>query len=240
MANTQETPKVDPLSTLPFKKNADGSVVFDKDHPPTVTRNGQSVVLGPSLYGKRSDNFGKAFWRPVLNVPSQRTVTIDGTEQVVLTDVGGLLWAGITDVIDTLNSDYRVIFADLQVDATDEKTGELDVDALVASWQDFTAGVAKLQAIIDQLEELNDAQQALVTDEHFGELDDNSVPTAAAMAIKEQLEANSKKIKPLKAKKAEIEARYAKAAEKRKAKKEAKEAAAKAAAGTGVPVLQPA
>jgi hypothetical protein len=198
--------------------------------PVVIERNGQSVTLQLDKFGKKSDFYGQSFLKPVLKTPTIREVEVDGVVQKVLTDISDLLWAGIGDVIDAYNVDVRVIFADIYVDNIDAETGLFDEVSYLAACKDFTAGVAKLSQIDDQLEALFEIQTALIDSPEYGDTDSSGQQTPASLAIEEKLRANNLKIKPLKLKKADITAKYEAASIKRKASKEAKEAKAKAAA----------
>ena len=179
---------------------------------------GKSMTEG--AFGKKSDKFaGKKFWYPDFSM-----------DNVLI----GVEWLGLSEVADALTKVYRRVFADIYAQAwednTDEKTGITDMAAMdlqmKADWQEFSAGVPKLSEIEDEIQSLTDLQLALTTDDSIGD-DPESL-----MKLRSDMKQIAAKITPLKAKKAEITAKYAARSEKRAAKKEAKEAAAKLAAGT--------
>lgn len=190
---------------------------YTKENPPVVIRNESSKTLSLTEFGKKSPNKGVPFFTPVF--------TADTFQEDVK-------WAGIDEVTATLNREYRGIFGDIFIDNRDEKTGDINWDALQADWADFTAGVQKLSDIEDEIETIQDKQNELINDPNFEMTEEGVAVTAEAVAIKKQMIENTVKIKALRAQREVISAKYAVRAEKRKANKAAKEAAAKAAAGS--------
>jgi len=119
-------------------------------------------------------------------------------------------------------------FADIYLDNIDETTGELNQAQMEADWADFTAGVAKLSDLEEQIGLLNDQMAPIVANPNFI-LDDPDQPTAEYVALAAQLRDLGKRIKPLRQQYAAISAVYKERAAKRKAK------AAKSTTQTPVP-----
>lgn len=185
-----------------------------------ITRNEVVKELTPMPFGKKSDNFGKFFVAPVLTLANWEN---------------DVKWVGQDEVFDGLNRSLRTIFADIYVDNIDENTGILNMEAFLADCADFSAGVAKLDEINEQLDELQGIQQTYAFDENFGATvdgTDKTPLTEAAQQLQQKITEVARKINPLRAKREVIKAKYAVRAEKRAAKKAAKEAAAEKAKGS--------
>lgn len=172
---------------------------------PSVARNNVSKTLSQMVFGKKSPNAGKVFFAPIVDVSVQDDVT----------------WTGIDSINGMVNKALRLIFADLYVDNLDEKTGEFNQANWEAEAADFTAGVAKLSDLEEQLDNLQAEQQKYALDDQFGATDDQGVETARSAELKSLITQTALRIKPLRAQKAAIEAKYADRAAKRKAKEAA-------------------
>lgn len=187
--------------------------------PVVITRNGVEKELSSTVFGKLSPNAGKKFYTPVLSPANAEKDTA---------------WVGVSDLFDIANRVLRRTFADIYLDEDNRNPdGTINEENLLQDYADFTAGMAKLTDLEDQIDELQQQQQALAIDPNFV-LEDPANPTKEYAEIAEQMKKIALTIKPLRAKKASIEAKYQVRADKRKAAKAAKEAAAKAA-GTAVP-----
>ena len=196
---------------------------------PVITRNGVNKTLTEMVFGKKSDNAGKKFFAPVIDIS-------------LIQDVS---WAGLDNLNGIANKVLRGIFADLFVDNIDEKTGIFNH----ANWEieaaDFTAGVAKLSDLEEQLDILSAEQMELAENENFGakefvlDAHGEKIPdesgendgtpwegfkarfTAEAEELSRSIQKLNAKVRPLRIQKKTIEAKYAERAAKRKAKEEA-------------------
>jgi len=181
--------------------------------PPTVTRNGQSVTLVEQIFGKTSDNAGKRFWAPVLDVSKPEHVS----------------WAVAENLNSVVNKNLRGIFGEIYWEAVEANTNEHGhlnepafVQQLEADWVDFTAGVAKLSDLEDQINDLQDQAGALIDDPNY-QCEDPTDPTTwtpeyTGLAI--QLRNLNARIKPLRQQHKAITEVYKERAAKRKAKAE--------------------
>ena len=172
---------------------------------PVITRNNVAKTLVEAVFGKKSDNAGKKFFKPEVDLSSPSDVT----------------WLGLTESNSILNKYLTKVFADLFLDHLDEKTGVFNQDAWEADAADFTSGVAKLSDLEEQLDALQAQQQSYALDENFGATDDSGAKTERAVELEELIRTVAAKIKPLRATKLSIEAKYAERAAKRKAKEAA-------------------
>lgn len=172
---------------------------------PEIKRNDITKVLKEQVFGKQSDRGGVKFYAPVIDLTVEDDVK----------------WAGIENLSGIVNKTLRKIFADLYVDNVNEETGVFDRENWEAQAADFTAGVAKLSDIEEQLDSLMAEQQSYALDPDFGATVDDSEgspKTERAVEIEKHIREVANKIKPLRTQKAAIEVKYAAAALKRKDK----------------------
>lgn len=185
---------------------------------PVISRNDVTKELSEQVFGKKSDNAGKKFFAPVLSLS-------DWDNDV--------LWLGKDTMIGGMNKILRNIFAGIYLDNLDPITGVLNEESWAAEAADFTAGVAKLSDLEEELDDLQALQQSFALDDEFGATDSNGVKTPRAIELESEIKKTADKIRPLRAQRDQIQAKYADRAAKRKASKEAKEAAK--LAGVAVP-----
>jgi Xaa-Pro aminopeptidase len=186
---------------------------------PSITRNGVSFTLSEQVFGKKAPNKGKTFFAPEATPANWDSFVV---------------WAGLDNIINPINRVLRRTFADIFLDEANwddmqvvkdgENKGEIvggtiNMERYLADCADFTAGVAKLSDLQDQIDELQDQLSALAMDPGYI-LDDNDQPTETYVKISEQMRDITKKIRPIKQQKAAIELKYAERAAKRKAKEE--------------------
>jgi hypothetical protein len=178
---------------------------------PVVLRNGVNWSLTDDVFGKKSPKVGTHFWKPVAT---------ESNWQEFCT------WFGISELVAAVNVISRRIFADILLDHLEENEGVINEAELMAEYAEFSAGRESLSAIEDQLDDLQAKQREIVTNPAL-DLNEAGIPvTAEAVALLQQIKAINSQIVPLKERKAEIEAEYAKRAAKRAATKAAKKAAA--------------
>ncbi len=176
---------------------------------PVVKRNNIEKALTEMVFGKTSDNAGKKFWAPVIDV----------------TNADDLAWAVADNLSGMVNKQLRLIFAEIYTDAvkdnTNEATGILDqagYDAqLAADWQDFTAGVAKLSDLEENIGLLQDQIGAIINNPEF-QLDDEGNKSPAMLALEGEVLALNKRITPLRKQYKAISEVYKERAAKRKDK----------------------
>jgi hypothetical protein len=169
-----------------------------------VGRNDTVIELTETVFGKKSPNAGKTFYTPVLKLENW--------------DVA-VPWFGKEQVCEVVNRAVRKIFGDIATDENNyNEDGTVNWEAMRTDWADFSAGVAKLSDIQEQIDELVDQQQALAMDDNFGATDDNGSKTPRAIELEELIRKCAESIRPLRKQKADIEAKYAARAAKRKAK----------------------
>lgn len=186
---------------------------------PVIVRNNIPKEFVEDQIGKKSKNYaGVKFFTPKV------------TEESLATDMD---WIGKGEVARTLTKVLRPIFADIHIDNLDKNTGLLNMQSWEVDAGKFTAGVAKLSDIEEELDDLQARQQTIVLSENFGaeeEVDVNGekrmVKTAPAQELETQMKEIADLIRPLRIERAKIMAEYADRAEKRKATKAAEEAAA--------------
>lgn len=177
----------------------------------TIPRNDTEVVTGSSVFGKKSPNAGKSFPCPKWEVEQWDNL---------------VQWLGKDNIVPLANSFVRGVSMEVYVNNVDEKTGVFDVEGYIEEMQDLSAEKESLGGLEDEIQKLSDKQSNLAAqDEIWNEVDAAGKPmTDRAVAAVQEMRSISAAISPLKVKKAEIEARYAAAAAKRKANKAAKKA----------------
>ena len=179
---------------------------------PVVIRNDASMTLVDQVFGKRSPEVGRHFWAPVATKENfQSFVT----------------WFGIEDLLAGLNVIGRRIFADIILDHLKENDGVIDEAALMEEYANFTAGRESLADIEDQLDDLQDKAREIFNDPALQFNDAGQPVGEKALALTQSIRAINAQISPLKEKKVEIEAEYARRAALRKVTKEKKAAAKK-------------
>jgi len=168
-----------------------------------ITRNDVDFSLSKQVVGKKSpDHAGKEFYAPVG--------TLENAEQFIK-------WSGLDNILGAANKMFRAISFQIFLDNWDSKNGVLNEETWRADMADFTAGAATLTEIEEQLENLYALQQSYALDDAFGDGSEKDKELQAAITEV------ALKIKPLKAKKAQISEKYAAAAATRKANKAATE-----------------
>lgn len=183
----------------------------------SVTRNGISKVMSIATFGKKSNNAGKQFPLPVTSVAD-----FDKEKD----------WYGLDFIVGVANKASRLIFAEIFLDEDYQKeleaTGTYPWDKWQADAEDFTAGVAKLSSLMEDLDDLVADQQQMALDPNFI-IEDGVEPSAEYLAIVEGMKGIARKIKPIREQIAGIKAKYAARIEAKEAKKKTAEATAKAA-----------
>lgn len=188
--------------------------------PPVITRNGSDKTLKEFVFGKKSNFSGHKFFAPETSVADLSK---------------DLPWYSENWVVDMVNRVSKKVFGDIYIDMLDtdeyKASGKFPWDQWKKDAEDFTAGVAKLGDLLEEIDELQGIQQTLAQDPKF-ELDADDNPTPDYTRIAEQMKEIAKKIKPLRNQVAAIKAKYQERADKREAKKQAAEAATAKTAGT--------
>lgn len=188
------------------------TIVYTKENPPIVTRNGVSTPLSLETFGKTSDHKGKNFWALVIGAGNQED---------------GCKFMGDSTVNTILTRFLRRVGMDIHIENTDKVTGITDFEAVVTDWADFESGAATMGELQDQIGDLVDQAQEIVMNDEYETDDTTGQPKNPARYIEltEQMKSLQMKIKPLKLQYKELETKHLAAAAKRKAAKEAKEAA---------------
>lgn len=179
------------------------------EQAPIITRNGISKTFTKSVFGKKSPNAGVEFYTPEFSVGEFENDT---------------KWAGLDWFISLGTRAARKLFGDIHLDNIDKDTGKLNTAAWQADAEDFTSGVIKLKELEEEIEDLVSQSQVYLLDERFGETDDEGKPTPYALELSSNAVRVTNILKPLRAQKASIKAKYA----ERVAVRDAKEAAEKA------------
>lgn len=174
-----------------------------------VTRNGVTKTLTEQIFGKKSPHAGKKFPAPEFS-----SANIDE----------GIVWIGKEEVAAMASTYLRRIFADLYVDSVEENEGKFILEKFLEDAADFTAGVAKLSDLQEEIDQLLTLQQTYVVDENFGATAEDGTPTPEAVALVQKMKEVSAKIKPLKIQIAGIKEVYKQRAAKRAKKEAVKEA----------------
>lgn len=185
----------------------------DKKQPVAVVRNGITKVLVESQFSKRADAkiAGQTLFYPEINI----TVPDDVT------------WAGVETINDAANAKLRALFGSIIAKNLEENNGVLNMPDFLAAAADFTAARESLAGIDEELESLYSLQEKLSSSPDFGAENPDGTPTEEAKQLTIQIKANNQKIRPLKEKKAAIEAEYERRAAVRAANKAKQEAEAK-------------
>lgn len=175
---------------------------------PVIVRNGVSKTFTPAIFGKKSNTAGAEFYYASVS------------EATFLTE--DVPWIGISDLVDMVDKQMRNIGAGIFLDHFTDEKGQLVesklndsnvVEAYKIDLAEFTAGVAKLSDIQDQVDSLQDQNSALLDKAGADDVSDED-----AQAYTQQILANNAKIKPLRIKIKDIQGKYAARAAARKAK----------------------
>lgn len=174
---------------------------------PVIVRNNIEKTFTPAIFGKKSKTAGAEFF-----YASVSEATFD-------TDVQ---WIGKGEVVDFLDKALRGIGAGIFLDHFTNEAGELladkmgdsnTIEAYKLDLADFTAGVAKLADIQEQVDRLQDENSALLDKAGADDVSEED-----AQGYTQQILANNAKIKPLRVKIKDIQSKYAVRAAARKAK----------------------
>jgi hypothetical protein len=173
-----------------------------------VIRNDVKVICELGTFGKKSPRAGMTYPFPEIKETPESLAEL-------------IKFIGIEDTVQALRKWMKSTFQGIFSDNTDETTGITDWEKWEIDAKEFTAGVDKMDDLLEDLEELQDAQAACVQDENFGATQDGTddVKTPEAIVLEEKLRGIQKQIKPIKIKLAALKIRNAAAAEKRKQKK---------------------
>lgn len=180
----------------------------------TIVRNDVPWTLELSPFSKKSPHVGKSFPTPVVNEANFQDY---------------VKWFGLTEFLSYINNSVRVDFMGIYTDNIDEKTGIFNAEKWAIDAADFTAGVTKLSAVEEQMEELQAKQYERIESPDFGAEGAEGTPTEAAAKIDVELKEINGKLKTLKVLKADLLVKIGEKAAKRKATKEANELKAKLA-----------
>jgi hypothetical protein len=192
-----------------------------------VTRNEVNSTLVEGKFGKKSQNFGKTFYTPVIEPPILSEVTTqDGQVVQVLTNIKGLVWYGLKEAAEHLTKYARSVYMDIYLDNVDKTTGLVNEEKMQQDWANPWAGMEKLKDIEAQLEIYYDEQQNIIAEEDFGGTNEQ------ATALDNRMKELAALIRPLKISKAALQAEYADRVAKRAERKAQEEAATKDAAAT--------
>ena len=183
---------------------------YTKENPPIVSRNGVSLPLQLTKFGKTSDRKGQEFWMLEATAANQEMVRAFSSDETVNTVLSRFL---------------RRVAQEIHIDNTDKDTGITDITGVIADWADFTSGAATMSDLEEQIGELVDQVQTIVADPDYA-LGDNDQPANPTryLELTESVKALSKKIRPLKLQLADVQKKHAAAAAKRALAKEAKAA----------------
>lgn len=190
--------------------------------PLVISRNNVSLTLTPKQFGKKSKNSGAWYQTPEISPATFTTV---------------LPWFGEQFVCDTINKSARLIAQEILIGNVDETTGQLDEAKFALELADFTAGIAKLGDLEEDKEELEIQVNAITNDPEFEMPDEGVQMSERTQFLISEAKRLGKLIKPIRIQIADIEAKYALRAAKRKAKKEAAEKNAPVTDSKNVPVM---
>ena len=180
---------------------------YTKENPPIINRNGISLKLQPATYGKTSPLKGQSFW------------TGEGS---IATADEFFKFIGIDILLTQANRFYRRHAMDVFSDPLNKnEDGTYNWDNILPALAEIESGGFTLVELDEQINELQDEYVTLTQDEKY-ELNENDQPVYPEdyVRLTEQIKAIVKKIKPLKLKQKEIQAKYQAIAAQRKANKE--------------------
>ena len=155
-----------------------------------------------------SPNKGKSFWTPEAEAGK--------TEEF-------FQWVGTDVVLNLTVRNLRKVFGEIATDSNNLNTdGSANWELMLKDWSDFTAGVAKLSDLEEQISELQDQISVIVFDEKMA-VGDNGQPEFPEdyIRLSEQAKVLNQKIRPLKSQHKAISEKYAARAAARAAKAEA-------------------
>lgn len=169
--------------------------------PVIINRNGVDFTLTKATTGKKHSVPGLDFYFP--------KVTFEQIDK----DPNVRTWFG--DVLEGVNKLTRIIFTDLAIEHTHD--GVLDVEAWKADAADFTAGRAKIADLEEEVAILIDSNVAVV-DQLMALMENDGDPAAIAALQEKSANIMRNQVKPLRAKIAAIQEKYAKIVAARAAK----------------------
>jgi len=186
---------------------------YTKENPPVVTRNGVSLPLVQTTFGKTSDLKGQSFWTLEVTAANQdkaRTFIGDDIVNPVLTRFA------------------RKVAIDLFTDADNkDEHGHYIWDNILNGFQNLDTGGATLKELSEERDEIIDLSNALMDSPDFEVNDDGTKANPEKWEeINAQLLENNKKLSRLKRSIKAIQDKYAAIAARRMANKAAAPAAA--------------
>lgn len=177
---------------------------------PVVNRNGVDLQFVPFKFGKLSPLANQQFWGPSVGSTAEE-------HQKFIT------FYGESDFWENVQTDVRRDFADLWADHLEKHDGVIVPDDLMQEWKEFTAGRQSLAKVKEEIELLGEQQTEIATNPAL-ELNEAGEPiTELAVKLLQEMRRIGMAIRPLKEKRAKIEAEYQRRADKRAATKAAKQ-----------------
>lgn len=186
-----------------------------EEKPVVINRNGLDKVLDVSEFGKKSNHAGLKFWFPKTSAE-----TFDTDKN----------WFGMDWILAMVNKTSRSIFAGITTDIIEEEGGlwatqnKFDMEKFLKDGADFTAGVAKLADLNEEIDELNGIMGNLA--DKLGDVPNLTAESPEFVETTAKLLELTNKITPLRLQRDKIKERYQAAADKRTAKEKASKASA--------------
>jgi hypothetical protein len=197
---------------------------YSKENPPLVTRNGITLPLSETAFGKTSNQKGKAFY------------TILGTS-TTLADIRKFVGESIE--LAQWNRFFRRIGADIFTSDKNTVDGVISWPDILEDWAEFDTGGSTLADLMKDADLLVDSNNALMESDGYQlQVDSNGEPLigedgrgipvdpAEWNSIHAQIQSNIARQRKIKLDIAGIRAKYEKRAEKRQASTEPKVPAA--------------
>jgi len=179
---------------------------YNKENPPVVSRNGKSLPLALTTFGKTSDFKGQSFWTLEVTAANQ-----DDARAFIGDDI----------VNPVLTRFMRKVAIDLFTDPDNkDEHGQYIWDNIISGFQSLDTGGATLKELSEERDEIIDLSNALMDSADFEVNEDGTkVNPEKWEEINSQLLENNKKLSRLKRSIKAIQDKYALIAAKRQANK---------------------
>jgi hypothetical protein len=125
---------------------------YTKENPPLVTRNGITLPLTETVFGKTSNQKGKVFWTLEANSASWQDIQTFIGESILIANT---------------NRSLRKVGADIFTDEKNTQNGVIQWSEILSDWAEFDTGGSTLKDLNEDRDALTDSTQALIDAEGY-------------------------------------------------------------------------